>query len=379
MPNCAALPALLSPVGAAAILWCMLPVQLLVPLPVPAAKRHGQCSASVASPAKFDVEWIRKYSLADPNDMLSVMSAAARVSTCMTIIVTDCTRGLGLAKNFIDRYMRVMAHYPLVLLSLDMKAYALCTKYAKQKPKTMFCIPPKDKGPATCGYRYLTSPLYQLATWQKPLLGWMGTALNLTLLVSDIDVSIRKAVFDEPLPQVGMSFMCENDGPNTGFIVINNTYSTRLLPLMRDWITSKDRKPGLVPGAKWYNDQDGFCNTVLPYQGADGHGETRGVGAGQFYYFEPVSFNKTDLLACLNHVPDGDYLHGLKYMLGTNTLWPSYKGMCSNKQVVASHYSGFDDLTTKLTAMTKHCDYSGLLTGKLDEKEEKTIQAAAAG
>jgi hypothetical protein len=334
--------------------------------PAAALKINDQCSAGMLHPAKLDVAWIDKYALADPKEMLAVMSAAARVSQCITVAVTDCTRGLGLTKNYIERYMKVMPHYPLVIVNLDMKAHAFCTQYSKTHPN-LFCCPPKDKGPASCGYRYLTSPLYQLATWQKPLLGWMGTAMNLTLLVSDIDVSIRRPVFDEPLPQVGMSFMCENDGPNTGFIIINKTFSTRLLPLMRQWIKSKDTKPGFVPGARWYNDQDGFCNAVLPFQGADGRGETRDRGPHQWYYFEPVSFKKTDLVACLNRVPDGDYIHGLKYMLGTNTLWPSYAAdMCTNKRIVAAHYSGFDDLTTKLTAMSEHCDYTGLLTGELE-------------
>ena len=112
---------------------------------------------------------------------------------------------------------------------------------------------------------------------------------------------------------------------------------------------------------------------MRPHLGPSGPEEERKYKGQPFWYTEPIRFTN-DIGACLNHVPSGDYMHSMRYLLagGRADFWPSYDGCAAaavagagptfagggrSPPLVAIHYNGFHQYRQKLAAMKKHCDH----------------------
>ena len=314
----------------------------------------------------------------EPRDVLYAITQAAAVSHCMTMVLSDCSRSHSLAQMFFARYARAMAQYPLIFVGLDAASHDLCTSTVSHGVLPhLICVSGRMPTQGCGGHRYQGDKTFVDVVWHKPVIAWLGALANMTVLLSDLDVSIRGDVFADVVGGHGtssrgqgsssssgssatptLSFVCEESCPNSGFMVINPTSARRQADAMRilyAWSISKS-SPNL-PAGSW-GDQDGLATVLRPFLGPNGPEEERRYNGKAFWYTEPIAFT-SDIGGCLNYVPSGDYLHSMRYLLagGRTDFWPSYDGCKDDSRVLAVHYNGFHHFRQKVAAMRRFCDH----------------------
>jgi hypothetical protein len=146
-----------------------------------------------------------------------------------------------LLDNFVAHLRLMRGHsFPLVVICVDKPTYAVCQTLSAAQQPPVLCIE-RPSAPRTRdggrireggqigkgGLRRTAESWYTDLVWLKPSLLWLGLALGLSMMWSDLDVIHLQS----PLPAfrwdesvAGMEWICETGQPNmasTGFGVVH--------------------------------------------------------------------------------------------------------------------------------------------------------------
>ena len=164
-----------------------------------------------------------------------------------------------LLDNFVTQLCRMSGRqFPLVVVCIDLRVYALCQSLQRSgtaaslgnaagSPLPLFCVPVQGAGAPRArdghfgrsetkgggsaigrgGLRRTQERWYADLVWLKPALMWLGVALGLSIIWSDLDVLHVQS----PLPAfrwdadaASMEWICETGQPNmasTGFGIVH--------------------------------------------------------------------------------------------------------------------------------------------------------------